>query len=103
MERWSGKVAIVTGASVGIGADTCEALVKHGVKVVGAARRVQKIRELAAKLKGQKGCLYAMECDMRKEQDILKVFQWTEKELGGVDILINNAGVLVSENIIGNP
>lgn len=64
------------------------------------ARRVEKIRNLAAKLKGHKGCLHPMECDVRKEEDILKVFEWTEKELGGVDILINNAGVLVTEPII---
>ncbi|XP_043269467.1 uncharacterized short-chain type dehydrogenase/reductase y4vI-like [Venturia canescens] len=100
MDRWSGKVAIVTGASIGIGTEITEALVKNGVKVVGVARRVERIRDLAAKLKGQKGSLYPMACDMSKEEDILKVFQWTEKELGGVDVLINNAGVLVSETII---
>ncbi|XP_043269468.1 11-beta-hydroxysteroid dehydrogenase 1A-like [Venturia canescens] len=100
MERWSGKVAIVTGASSGIGAAITEELVKHGVKVVGAARRLQKVRDLAAKLKGQKGSVYAIECDVKKEQDILKVFKWVEKELGGVDIVINNAGVYIRENIM---
>ncbi|XP_043266675.1 farnesol dehydrogenase-like [Venturia canescens] len=100
MDRWLGKVAIVTGASAGIGAEITEALVKSGVKVVGVARRVEKIRDLATQLKGQKGSLYPMRCDMGKEEDILKVFQWTEKEFGGVDILINNAGVSIPENIL---
>ena len=101
MDRWTGKVAVVTGASVGIGAEIAEALVRSGIKVVGVGRRVQKIRDLATKLKSQKGALYPMECDVRKEEDILKVFRWTEEELGGVDILINNAGILVAEPIIG--
>ena len=44
MHRWSGRVALVTGASAGIGAATCEMLVKHGMKVVGCARNVTKIQ-----------------------------------------------------------
>lgn len=43
MERWVGRVALVTGASVGIGAAITRALVKHGMKVVGCARNVQQI------------------------------------------------------------
>jgi len=93
-------VAIVTGASAGIGAEIVQSLVCAGLEVVGLARRVEKIREIAAKLEGQKGRLYAFECDVSKEDDILKAFQWAENNLGGVDILINNAGVLVIEPII---
>nr|CAD7571469.1 unnamed protein product [Timema californicum] len=84
-------IALVTGASVGIGAAIVEELVKHGLKVVGLARRVDK--KLAASLKSAPGKLYAVKADVTKEEEILAAFDWIKKNLGGVDILINNAGV----------
>ncbi|XP_065157436.1 farnesol dehydrogenase-like [Atheta coriaria] len=92
MERWVGKVAIVTGASSGIGESIAEKLVKAGVLVVGLARRVENIEANAKKLATCKGKLYAMKCDMTKEEDIINVFQWTTKNVSLVHILVNNAG-----------
>nr|CAD7266288.1 unnamed protein product [Timema shepardi] len=99
MERWSGKVALVTGASAGIGAAIVEELVKHGLKVVGLARRVDKVEKLAASLKRAPGKLYAVKADIAKEEDIIAAFDWIKKNLGGVDILINNAGLGTSETL----
>ena len=47
MDRWRGRVAVVTGASAGIGAAVCKLLANNGMKVVGCARRVEKIEELS--------------------------------------------------------
>ncbi|XP_020709936.1 farnesol dehydrogenase-like [Athalia rosae] len=101
MERWVGKVALVTGASAGIGAAITENLVKDGLKVVAVARRVERIEEINEKLKGAKGELHAKRCDLTKEEDILEVFRWIKENLGGVDVLVNNAGMLVPGPLTG--
>ncbi|XP_059480707.1 farnesol dehydrogenase [Neocloeon triangulifer] len=93
MERWTGRVAIVTGASSGIGAATAKKMVQAGMRVVGVARREDKIKSLAAELKSEKGQLFAMACDVTKEEDIKRVVKWTRDVLGGADVLVNNAGV----------
>lgn len=102
MEQWSGKVALVTGASAGIGAQISRMLAKSGLKVIPIARRLDKLEELAASIKSEfKAEVYPMSCDVQKEEDILKVFKWAEAKFGGIDVLINNAGVLGANPIIG--
>jgi len=79
-----------------------ESLAKNGMKVIAVARRLENLQQLAATLKREyKAEVYPMQCDVRQEKDILKVFKWAEEELGGVDVLINNAGVLATQPIIG--
>ncbi|XP_018325329.1 farnesol dehydrogenase [Agrilus planipennis] len=95
MDRWVGKVAVVTGASAGIGAATVEALVKQGLIVAGFARRKERIEELAKKLQASnaKGKLHAVKVDMTKEDEIIDGFNWVKKNLGPIHVLVNNAGV----------
>lgn len=92
--RYVGKVAVVTGASAGIGKAIAELLVKNGVVVAGVARRADRVREHAKKLVGEKGILHAYQCDLTKQEEILAVFKKITTELGPISILINNAGVL---------
>ncbi|XP_017777390.1 PREDICTED: farnesol dehydrogenase-like [Nicrophorus vespilloides] len=94
MDRWRGKVAIVTGASVGIGAAICYRLVEEGCLVVGLARRVEMVQQHAKGLQGKRGKLYAYKADLTVEEDIIKAFKWTLENVGPVHILVNNAGTV---------
>ncbi|EAT40616.1 AAEL007669-PA [Aedes aegypti] len=94
MDRWTGKVAVVTGSSSGIGAAIAKDLAKAGMIVVGLARRVERTEALKEELpESAKELLHAVKCDVSKEEDILKTFQWVEEKFGGVDVMINNAGI----------
>ncbi|KAG8310563.1 farnesol dehydrogenase-like [Homalodisca vitripennis] len=95
MKRWQGRVAVVTGASAGIGAAIVEDLVESGMVVVGLARREDRLLEVKNQLKN-KGTLHAVKVDISKEEDLKKAFKWIKDNVGGVDVLINNAGVLVN-------
>ncbi|GJQ80318.1 hypothetical protein Trydic_g12201 [Trypoxylus dichotomus] len=90
------KIAIVTGASAGIGAAIVKELLASGIKVVGLARRKEKVEELG---KGYENRLFVLKADMTNEKDILNAFAWTLENVGPLDILINNAGVLLTNPI----
>lgn len=94
MHRWSGKVAVVTGASSGIGSAVALDLVSNGLIVIGLARRVERIEALQNQIPADApGKLHAFKCDVAREEDVVAAFEWVTSEFGGVDILINNAGV----------
>lgn len=93
MEKWRGKVALVTGASAGIGAAVAEKFVQHDMKVVGCARNMEKLSAVAAKLnKAGPGEMWAYKCDMKVEEEILKMFEEIDKKYGKLHVLVNNAG-----------
>ncbi|KAF5299369.1 hypothetical protein FQR65_LT09410 [Abscondita terminalis] len=94
MQRWKNKVAVVTGASSGIGAAIAEKLVNKDVIVVGLARREDRLNEINKKLNERKKLFYSYVADVSKEQDVLKAFKWIVTTLGPIHILVNNAGIL---------
>nr|KAF6455620.1 dehydrogenase/reductase 11 [Rousettus aegyptiacus] len=102
MERWRDRLALVTGASGGIGAAVARALVQQGLKVVGCARTVGNIEELAAECKsaGYPGTLIPFRCDLSNEEDILSMFSAIRCQHSGVDICINNAGLARPETLL---
>jgi NAD(P)-dependent dehydrogenase (short-subunit alcohol dehydrogenase family) len=93
MDRLKGKVAVVTGASAGIGAGTADLFAKEGATVVMTARRVDKIKALEEKIKKAGGKALAVKCDVRKTADVKNVIEQTIKAFGRIDILVNNAGI----------
>ncbi|XP_071455256.1 farnesol dehydrogenase-like [Hetaerina americana] len=93
MERWAGKIALVTGASSGIGAAIAKELVQQGMVVLGVARRVDRVKELEASLRGAKGKLHAVKGDVSDEADVTRVFDWVRSQFGKVHVLVNNAGI----------
>ena len=99
-----GKVAVVTGASMGIGAALAEALAAAGCDVVLAARSVDKIDRLAARLRANYGVrVLAIPTDVADGHSIQAMIDRTEQILGGVDILINNAGLGASGAVAAMP
>ncbi|XP_041521645.1 dehydrogenase/reductase SDR family member 11 isoform X2 [Microtus oregoni] len=102
MERWRDRLALVTGASGGIGAAVARALVQQGLKVVGCARTVGNIEELAAECKsaGYPGTLIPYRCDLSNEEDILSMFSAVRSQHHGVDICINNAGMARPDTLL---
>ena len=85
-----GKVAIITGASSGIGAALARAFSKEGVLVVLAARRIEKLQEVADACPSQ---TLVVQCDVTSEEERQKLLDETLERFGRVDILVNNAGI----------
>ena len=94
MQDLNGKIAIVTGASSGIGAAAAQALAAAGCDVVLAARRQERLDKLAAAIERHYPVrALALATDVTDHTQIERLVARTEEELGGVDILINNAGL----------
>jgi NADP-dependent 3-hydroxy acid dehydrogenase YdfG len=102
-ERLDGTVALVTGASSGIGEATALSLAAQGAAVAIAARRRDRLEQLAGTIRAQGGTVLVLESDITDEQQATAVVAQTVAELGRLDTLINNAGVMLLGPAVGAP
>jgi short-subunit dehydrogenase len=88
-----GATAVVTGASTGIGEATALALARRGTRVVLAARRLDRLEELAERIRRQGGTALAVRCDVGDPEQVAALPAVVREAFGGCDILVNNAGI----------
>jgi NAD(P)-dependent dehydrogenase (short-subunit alcohol dehydrogenase family) len=95
----SGRVAFITGASSGLGAQFARTLAGAGAAVVLASRRVDKLKELRATIEGEGGDAHVVELDVTDHDSIKSAVAHAETEVGSIDILINNSGVSTTQRL----
>jgi NAD(P)-dependent dehydrogenase (short-subunit alcohol dehydrogenase family) len=95
----SGRVAFITGASGGLGAQFAQTLASAGAAVVLASRRVDKLKELRAIIDGAGGDAHVIELDVTDHDSIKSAVAHAETEVGSIDILINNSGVSTAQRL----
>ena len=95
----SGRVAFVTGASSGLGAQFAKTLSRAGAAVVLASRRIERLKDLRAEIDGEGGDAHVIELDVTDVDSIKSAIAHAETEVGSIDILINNSGVSTTQRI----
>jgi NAD(P)-dependent dehydrogenase (short-subunit alcohol dehydrogenase family) len=95
----SGRVAFVTGASSGLGAQAARVLARAGAAVVLAARRIEKLKDLRAQIEGEGGDAHVVGLDVTSLESIKAAVAHAETEVGSIDILVNNSGVSTTQRI----
>lgn len=96
MEKWEGKIAVVTGASSGIGEAIVKDLAKNGLTVIGLARRSEKVEEISREFPN----VSAIKCDVSELASIKSAFQEIEQKFSFIHILINNAGISMYDKVL---
>jgi glucose 1-dehydrogenase len=92
--KLEGQIALITGASSGIGAGVARAMAKEGARVViNYSSSPDKAEKVLSEIKAEGGDGIIVHADVSKEQDVLRMFSETYKAYGTVDILVNNAGL----------
>lgn len=98
--NFEGKVALITGASSGLGARFAKVLALAGAQVVLAARRMDRLKELRAEIEAEGGAAHVVALDVTDYASIKAAVAHAETEAGPIDILVNNAGISSSQRLI---
>jgi NAD(P)-dependent dehydrogenase (short-subunit alcohol dehydrogenase family) len=96
----SGRVALITGASSGLGTQFAHTLAKAGAAVVLAGRRIERLKTLRSEIEAYGGDAHAVSLDVTDVDSIKSAVAHAETEVGPIDILINNSGVSTTERLI---
>ena len=96
----SGRVALVTGASSGLGMHFAKTLAAAGAAVVLAGRRVERLKTLRADIESAGGSAHVVTMDVTDPQDIKAAVAHAETEMGTIDILVNNSGVSTTQKLV---
>lgn len=99
--RLKEKVVLLTGASSGIGREIALLFAKEGAKVVGVARRMDRLEELAKESRDYVGEIIPLQGDVSKDEDLNNMVEHTMSKYGRIDVLINNAGILDNFTPVG--
>lgn len=98
--NFEGKIALVTGASSGLGARFAKVLAQAGAQVVLASRRVERLKELRAEIEADGGAAHVVRLDVTDYGSIKSAVAHAETEAGPIDILVNNSGVSTTQRLI---
>ncbi len=90
--RLDGRVAVVTGASSGMGVAFAETLAAAGARVVLAARREDRLHDVASRIRAAGGAAHVVRCDVAREEEVDRLVAETLGAFGSADVLVNNAG-----------
>ena len=89
----SGRVALVTGTTSGLGRRFAEVIAASGAKVVVTGRRIERLEALAKEIEDKGGVAEPIQLDMQSNDSIINCVEKAEASLGTIDILVNNAGI----------
>ena len=98
--NFEGKIALVTGASSGLGARFAKVLAQAGAQVVLASRRIDRLKELRAEIEAEGGAAHVVALDVTDYASIKSAIAHAETEAGPIDILVNNSGVSTTQRLV---
>jgi NAD(P)-dependent dehydrogenase (short-subunit alcohol dehydrogenase family) len=98
--NFEGKIALVTGASSGLGARFAKVLAEAGAQVVLASRRTERLKELRAEIEADGGAAHVVSLDVTDYGSIKSAIAHAETEAGPIDILVNNSGVSTTQRLV---
>jgi NAD(P)-dependent dehydrogenase (short-subunit alcohol dehydrogenase family) len=98
--NFEGKIALITGASSGLGARFAKVLAQAGAQVVLASRRIERLKELRAEIESNGGAAHVVSLDVTDYASIKAAIAHAETEAGAIDILVNNSGVSTTQRLV---